>query len=403
MALAASSLTQLRYAVESTWGTTPTTGNHFNLRMTGESLAFALSKTESSEIRSDRQTTDLILVGAEANGGVNFEFSYKEYDPFLEAALWADFVDTAGTGGVSSALAIEATAPSAGVHGGTLLGTGMPVLALGQFFLLRMPGSANDGRILRAHPSTASTATTITLDENTPVVVQASTAGSTISSSRVSNGATPKMFTLEKEFSDIGQFFAYRGMMVSKFNLKIASGSISTGSFDFMGRDSIRSDNGSGGTTLPGDETASQTFDVQNGVTGVSTVLEGGEALAGTFIKSIDISIDNSLRALDGIGSLGAVAVNPGTIKVTGTIEVYLADGTMYDKFLNNTSSSIVVATKDNAGNGYAFTFPNVKYSDAKVQAGGKDQDIIISMPFTAIMDPATGKTMIVDRYGAAA
>lgn len=399
MALAASSLTQMRYIEESVWGTTPNSGNGINLRMTGESLAFNLSKTESAEIRSDRQTTDLILVGADANGGINFEMSYLEYDKLLEGALWSTFTATAGTGGVSSALSIAATAPSAGVHGGTLTGTGLPVLAKGQFFLLRMPSSPNDGLVLRAHGVTASTSSTITLDESTPVVVQAATPASTISSSRMTNGATAKSFTLEKNFTDITQFFAYRGMMVSKFSMKIASGSITSGSFEFMGKNSLRQAT----TTLPGSPVASKTHDVQNGVTGVSTVLEGGVPLVGTFIKSLDLSIDNSLRALDGIGNLGSVAVNPGTIKVTGTIEVYLKDGTLYDKFLNNTTTSIVVATKDTSGNGYAFTMPAVKYGDAKVQAGGKDQDIVISMPFTAIMDPVTGKTLIVDRYGVAA
>ncbi|MEP7118177.1 MAG: phage tail tube protein, partial [Acidobacteriota bacterium] len=60
--------------------------------MTGESLAFSLSKTESGEIRSDRQITDLIVTSASATGGVNFELSYKEFDDFIRAALQGSWV-----------------------------------------------------------------------------------------------------------------------------------------------------------------------------------------------------------------------------------------------------------------------------------------------------------------------
>ena len=64
MPLASTSLTQLRYIAETVAGTTPTTGNAINLRMTGESLDFGVQTETSKEIRSDRQTTDVIQVGA---------------------------------------------------------------------------------------------------------------------------------------------------------------------------------------------------------------------------------------------------------------------------------------------------------------------------------------------------
>lgn len=402
MTLAASSLTVLRIIEEADWGVTPVGGNPNNLRFTGESLAFAINKTESAEIRSDRQTTDLIPVGAEANGGINIELSYKEYDNLLAAALqgaWTVY----GTQGKGAAASITAGAPAGG-HGGTLTWGAATVgadlltnLKPGQWFRLTMPGTANDGKVLRVHAATAVTATVLTLDPATPVAAQAATAGSFISTSRVSNGVTEKSFTIERGLTDVGQYFAYRGMEVSKLSMKIASGSITTGTIEFMGKDGVRAN----ATTMPGNPVASQAYDVQNGVSGVAQVLEGGSALAGTFVKSLDLSLDNSLRALDGIGTLGSVAVNSGTLKVTGTMEVYLADGTLYDKFLNNTTTSIQVATRDGAGNGYAFQLPAIKFGDAKVQAGGKDQDIVLSIPFTAIMDPVSLKTIHIDRYGA--
>jgi hypothetical protein len=82
-----SNLTQLAYVAESTWGTTPGSPAMRGIRYTGENIDFNIENTESQEIVTDRQTTDLIQTGARAVGGYNFEVSYKEHDEFFESAL----------------------------------------------------------------------------------------------------------------------------------------------------------------------------------------------------------------------------------------------------------------------------------------------------------------------------
>lgn len=58
------------------------------LRYTGApGLAFSPTTVVSEEIRSDRQTSDLILVGGEAGGDTNFELSFGAFDLLIESAL----------------------------------------------------------------------------------------------------------------------------------------------------------------------------------------------------------------------------------------------------------------------------------------------------------------------------
>lgn len=58
------------------------------LRYTGSpGLAFTPTTVVSEEIRSDRQTSDLILVGGEAGGDTNFELSFGAFDLLIESAL----------------------------------------------------------------------------------------------------------------------------------------------------------------------------------------------------------------------------------------------------------------------------------------------------------------------------
>jgi len=86
-ASADSSRAQLRYVVETTPGVTPSTPTMKNLRFTGESLNANRTTASSTEIRSDRNVTDLVTTGVTATGDINIELSYGEFDDFLESAL----------------------------------------------------------------------------------------------------------------------------------------------------------------------------------------------------------------------------------------------------------------------------------------------------------------------------
>jgi len=66
------------------------------LRYTGApGLAFAPTTIVSEEIRSDRQISDLILVGGEAGGDTNFELSFAAFDLLIESALMSFYGATA--------------------------------------------------------------------------------------------------------------------------------------------------------------------------------------------------------------------------------------------------------------------------------------------------------------------
>lgn len=405
---ASANLTQLAYKTEATFGITPG-ANGKNLRCTDTAgLSFALTTDTSKEIRSDRQVTDMVLTGASASGSIPFELSYREYDDFIQAVLqgtwgvqttWAGGAGTAwGTDGVGAVIPTSATFAAATLTAGAAT-SGSSIftnLAKGQW--VRISGSSNPAQniLVQVSKTVTPTATVLTF-EGTPFTAMTGAGGAAVkvNTFRLTNGVTKPSFSIERKHADITQFFNFRGMCANKMSLSFSSGSIATGSFDFMGKDSVRA-----GTTQMGTPTASLTYDIMNAVTGVGNLYENGVALTGTSIKSLTLDVDNALRAQDAIGTLGAVGIGSGTITVSGTMEVYLADGTLYDKFVANTASSISWSAVDNAGNGYVFQLPKIKFSDAKVTGGALNSDAMLSIPFTALMDPTTGKTIIIDRVG---
>lgn len=403
MTLASANRAALGYIAESTFGTTPGAGTAKNIRFTGESFSYDLSKEMSKEIRDDRQLSDAITVDATATGGFNFELSYREYDAFLQGALFSDFV-VYGTDGVGTTATVDFTATTITNTGAALTGANAyTVLQGGQWFRVVAPAHANDGVFCRVSTSVAPTTTVITVDASTPLATGTGVTSVALQTSRLTNGVTQKFFSIERSMSDVTQFMLYRGMCVSKMDWKIAAGALSEGSFEFMGKDMVRA----GTTGLPSALGASQTFKIQNGVTSVGQLWEG-TAPTGISIKSIDMSIENNLRSQTAIGTLGAVGIGVGTFRPSGSFEAYFENGNLYDKFLDDEYTQIIVGTQDALGNGYVVTMPRVALMTAKVMAGSKDSDIMAQFTFEALADESNAtaalrQTMFIDRVGSVA
>lgn len=83
-----SNLVRLSYVEETQWGVTPATPAMKLLRYTGEDLNYQIETTESEEIITDRQVTDLIQTNARVTGGYRFELSFREHDEIIAAALF---------------------------------------------------------------------------------------------------------------------------------------------------------------------------------------------------------------------------------------------------------------------------------------------------------------------------
>lgn len=82
---------QIGLVEESTFGVTPSNPAFETIRITSGGPQYTPKTVTSNEIRADRQITDLILVGEEANLVVNFELSYRAQDTLFAAALCSNW------------------------------------------------------------------------------------------------------------------------------------------------------------------------------------------------------------------------------------------------------------------------------------------------------------------------
>ena len=207
------------------------------------------------------------------------------------------------------------------------------------------------------------------------------------------NGTQKHSFSIERAHLDKDEYFLFTGMIPNSMSMTVSAGAIVTGSFDFVGGQP---------TTLvqqttfdtSGTPTAAPTTDPYNGVGNVGTIEEGGVALSGIYLSEISFTINNNLRPLPALGQNTAIDVSAGKCDVTGTVTAYFEDDSLYDKFTGFTSTSLAFTLTDAASNYYTFYFPEVKYSQSTVNAGGQDADVMEVLNFTALYDSSTGGTV---------
>lgn len=405
MSLASTSRGQIAYIEEATFGVIPVAGTPRDLRITGESLDYAITKEQSAEINSTRAVSSVVPVGATTSGGLQGEMQYAEYDEFMAAVLQNDFA-AYGTNGVGTTFTADFTATTITAAVAPTGANAFTTLKKGQWFKINAPTSANHGKFLRVSKTTAPTSTVITLDTNTPAVVVASVANCSVATSRLTNGTDQRSYSIERKVLDNGTFMTYRGQTASKLSLSIQSGSLSSISIDFMGKDMIVDDSA---TNLPGGgtTTASYAYDIHSGVSGTDCQIWIDGPLTGTYVKSLTFDYDNALRAQDALCVLGSVGIGSGQIVCTMSAQIYFANIDLYNSFLANEYPEVIFSSIDPVGNGYFFTLPRANISTVKTNMGAKDQDMMLDVTFTCVRDAGNAdatlrQVVFIDRVGAA-
>jgi hypothetical protein len=382
MAQAESNRVALYHSTEAAFDEVPAAPTMIEVPYSSESLAYDKRMVQSNLVRSDRMIDDIIEVGAGASGDINFEYKFGDFDNFILGALGAA-VYTSNTFTGTANLSFAASG------GGVQVITG-PASTFTNWqdgAWVRVSGAnANNNGVWK---QTAHTSTTITV-ANTTGTLQSNTSA-TVLQKFAFNGTTKKSFLLEKRFNDITQFIHLRGMRVNTWAMNIESEQIITGSFGFTGSRAVAQ-----GTTISGGSTAAGILSVCSATANIGTLMEGGIALA-TKIKSIKMNVNNNARALGAVASKYPIGINFGSQVVTGTVEAYFEDLTLYNKFINNTDSSLVFEIKSPEDDRTIITINDLEFTSSKPVGQGLNQDVMIALDFTAKRDSTLNAQIQVD------
>ncbi len=375
----------IRISKETNWNEVPSTPTMARLPYLNDSLAHNKRVKQSDVLRSDRMKDAQVQVGYDANGDINFELRFGDFDPILECAL-ANTYATASKTGAGSANNINFAAASGGVQVITGQSGDWSSFTVGAWVRVKSAGQAANNGVFKV---TAKSATQLTVANAAGVVEASSTA--TVTQKMLRNGTAKQSLLIEKQFEDLtNNYINFRGMRVAGLSLNIQTEQIVTGVIRFMGaRAHVATATVSGSLTGPG------TTDSMNASLNVGNVVEGGAALS-SAIKSITVDLNNNLRALQGVGQAGAIGVNLGSISLTGRVEAYFENQTLLTKMVDHTSSSLEFRLTDPAGNVMVFTFAQLKFTGNPTNPG-IDQDVMLPLDFSCERHPTDGFMMQID------
>jgi hypothetical protein len=211
----------------------------------------------------------------------------------------------------------------------------------------------------------------------------------------IENGSDKVSFAFEKDFSDLTQFYAFRGCRVGGLQLNFELRRQIRAVIGVMGRGGVFAGStiGTGAPTAAPDNPMMATLSklvIDEAATPIDDAL------------GFSIELDNQLREKRVLGSDALRDINLGQFRLTGTLRAYFEDRRYIDKLVADTASDFEIVTEDADGNSYVWTFPRFKFTGLTGPGNsGRSQDVIQELTWTAMRDPSTGITARVERSAA--
>jgi hypothetical protein len=308
------------------------------LRATGRSINLEIDTLESEEVRPSRQFSDVRHGFNQVTGSPGFELSNVSYSDFIRGAMSGAWEKPPYTGGV---LTYTFDDPSAGIA--TLTRTTDNWVDDGyragdMVFLSGFTPTVNNGtfRVLSVLDQA------MTIDTSLVTGTGDNAAGTLVFPGyRIDIGLNLRTYTMEQRFDDIVQYRPFRGVAVNGMSLNVTPESIAGGSWEVLGMSSDPMDPTSlidGNLPIPAPTTAP--FAAFQG-----RVYENGIPIA--VMTSMELTLDNQ-RTLEGvIGSKFSPGVFEGRASVNGTMVFFLRGNTTYNKFVNETETSVWMRLQD--------------------------------------------------------
>lgn len=216
----------------------------------------------------------------------------------------------------------------------------------------------------------------------------------------IREGTTRRSYSIEQQFQDlvVPTFELAKGMVPIQFELSAPTASIMTCKTTFMGKTGqIPTTARFAGAT----DLAAPTGDVFNTSSNVGTMLVNGAVIPnGNFVTALTLSIDNSGRRNNGLGSITSLDIRTGTANITAKLSTYYGDPTILTLVRNSTVASYFLPITDPTitTRAYLFDLPRIKFGGGDPTVPGLDTDRMLDTDFQALRHATLGYMLHVQR-----
>ena len=200
-------------------------------------------------------------------------------------------------------------------------------------------------------------------------------------------GADFKSYTLERVFTDIGEYQQYAGCVFNEMTLNIRPDSIIGGRFSVLGKTMSRSEN-SVATSLTPATLAAPMDSFQ------AEINEGGSVIG--YVVGVELRLSNNAEEHYVVGADSAEDISLGKNRITGELSAYFQNGALLQKFLSRQKSSLSINLKGEGGE-YDIHLPYIQFTGQEMPVKG-DSAVIQTLPFTALYDETEATSFKITR-----
>ena len=200
-------------------------------------------------------------------------------------------------------------------------------------------------------------------------------------------GGTPRSFTIEQGFTDVGQYRAFTGCRFNTWEISGAVNSYVTETFGIVGKDMTIAQ-------TPLDSTPTAVVANKPGL----SLLGGTLTLGGSqvTVTALTLNHNNNMTGLFGVNSTSAVGINWAEAVTTGSMTFYFEDLVQYNRFLTETTCAGVITMTDGTGT-HTINIPKIKFNTASLAVPGPGV-LYMTMNYKALYDSTLGSTFSITR-----
>lgn len=378
MAKATGAQTSIAYVVESVWGTTPASPTMKELRLKSETVDLNKGAVKSGEIKPHRMVQNLIHGVHNVSGEIACEFG-NYLDDWLEAALFGQMAaNVIKLGQYHKSFTVERRLHT--IH---------------QAF--QYTGIRPNGLKLALKPDPAIAEISFPIVGKTLVTDNDALGGP---QDWLQNDPTPAVIGDTSVIVDTGTvnpaagdtFVIYKASAPTEVRSEqiytVVSYTPATFTIVFSpSLDVNLADNDILHFIRPA--TVVSSADPMNSFGGALS--EGGSAIA--IVTGLDLEVSQGIDPAKTIGSNLPQELNESEATVKGTLRAYVENLTLFNKFLNESYSTLQVAITG-GGVTYTWLLPRIKYTGAKINKPADGKSIIQELPFEALYDTTEGTSL---------
>lgn len=344
-------------------------------RVTSKAINLEKEELESDEVDPDtRQVSDSRHGFNRVVGSPGFQFSRQDFDDIIEIAQGAAFSEPTAVSGIN--LGIDGTTKILDRASGSWITDGYRVGDI-----IEVAGFANGANNTNWLVLAVAALNLTLYDPNDAIITEVAGAGRTVSlkGKRCDISTVLTTMYMERQFLDTGKYQKFNGVAINELPFSVSPRAIVTAAATLLGMSSAAIVSASESGVNPEAKSASSPYDAFTGL-----LHEGGTAI--TVVTGLDWNINNNRTLEAVIGSKFSPDVFEGDARGNGTLTSFFESETMYNKFVNETESTIFLRLNDPDGTNFcSVVFPRVKYNGGNMDPPQRGP-VPIQMPFKALM-----------------